>query len=111
MKREHRLRKGPEFDTAYAKGTVIGGPLVVLRLFPNGLGYARWGFAVGKKLAPLSTTRNRVRRLFREAVRSVDEQNSYDIIITARREALTATLDELRSGIVRGLEKHRRAAQ
>ena len=111
MKREHRLRKGPEFDTAYAKGTVIGGPLVVLRMLPNELGYARWGFAVGKKLAPLSTTRNRVRRLFREAVQSLDGQESYDIIVTARREALTATLDELRGGIVRGIDKHHRAAQ
>ena len=47
-----RLRKGREFDTAYSKGTVTNGPLFVVRVFPNGLGHNRWGFAVGKKLAP-----------------------------------------------------------
>lgn len=106
MKREFRLRKGPEFDTAYAQGTVIGGPLVVLRVLPNTVGHPRWGFAVGKKLAPLATRRNRLRRLFRESARSLESSISADIIVTARREALEASFTQLLAAIERGLRKH-----
>jgi ribonuclease P protein component len=105
MKREFRLRKGSEFDTAYSEGTVIGGPLVVLRVLPNLLGHPRWGFAVGKKIAPKATVRNRVKRLMKEAARVSAFPGSADIIVTARREALSASCAELRHALERGLAR------
>ncbi len=105
MKREQRLRKGTEFDEAYSKGTVVGGPLVVLRVRPNECGYSRWGFAVGKKIAPLSTTRNLMRRRLREAARSLGWSASQDVIVTVRREALGADYATLREAIQRGLHR------
>lgn len=105
MKREQRLRKGTEFDQVYSEGTVINGPLVVLRVRPNEVGYARWGFAVGKKIAPLSTTRNLVRRRMREAVRSMGWNESQDVVVTARKEAIVADFASLRAAIERGLRK------
>lgn len=105
MKREQRLRKGAEFDQVYSEGTVVGGPLVVLRVRPNALGHARWGFAVGKKIAPLATTRNLVRRRMREAVQSLGWDGPQDVVLTARKEAVGADYQALRAAIERAVRK------
>lgn len=110
MKREERLRKGTEFDQAYSQGTVIGGPLVVIRVSANNVGHARWGFAVGKKIAPLATVRNLVRRRMRQAAGSLEWDESQDIVVTARREALGASYAEITAAIARGLAKSRRTS-
>lgn len=90
-----RLRKGSEFDSTYAKGSVFNGPLFVVRSVPNGLKSNRWGFAVGKKLVPKATGRNRVRRRLRAAAASVEFPGGFDIIVTAKAKALMATFPEL----------------
>ncbi|WP_322796675.1 ribonuclease P protein component [Tepidiforma sp.] len=96
MKRARRLRKGVEFDTAYQKGTVERGPLLVVRVVPNGLGRDRWGFAVGKRLVKLAHDRNRARRRLREAALRVQPGGTgRDIVVVAREAALTASIEEL----------------
>jgi ribonuclease P protein component len=96
MKRAERLRKGREFDTAYSKGTVVSGPLLVVRVLPNGLDYSRWGFAVGKRLAKHATDRNRTRRRLREIARALPVRPGYDVIVTARNGCLEATSNRLK---------------
>ena len=91
-----RLRKGREFDRVYAEGTVVGGPLFVVRLAANQLSEARWGFAVGKKLAPKSVVRNRVRRRLREAARESGFPGGRDYIVTARPRLLEASFQDVR---------------
>ena len=108
MDRSRRLRKGPEFDTAYQKGTAVRGPLLVVRVSPNGLGRDRWGFAVGRRLAPLAHDRNRVRRRLREAARQAGGEEGRDIIVVAREGATTASVAELAEELRRLL---RRAAK
>jgi len=108
MDRSRRLRKGPEFDTAYQKGTAVRGPLLVVRVSPNGLGRDRWGFAVGRRLAPLAHDRNRVRRRLREAARQAGEEEGRDIIVVAREGAKAASVAELAEELRRLL---RRAAK
>ncbi|MBA4179217.1 MAG: ribonuclease P protein component [Anaerolinea sp.] len=105
VERARRLRKGTEFDTAYREGTVIGGPLLVLRVRANGLGVTRWGFAVGKRIAPLATRRNRAKRVLSEAARGVAVQGGLDIVVTARAASLDASFDALRRAIERALER------
>ena len=89
-----RLRKGREFDTAYREGTVVSGPFFVLRHRANGLAGARWGFAVGKKMAPSSVVRNQLRRRLRAASRSVIVEGA-DIVLTTRPSALKAPFANL----------------
>ncbi|PFG73347.1 ribonuclease P protein component [Tepidiforma thermophila] len=108
MDRSRRLRKGPEFDMAYQKGTAVRGPLLVVRVSPNGLGRDRWGFAVGRRLAPLAHDRNRVRRRLREAARQAGEEEGRDIIVVAREGAKAASVAELAEELRRLL---RRAAK
>lgn len=105
MERARRLRKGSEFDTAYSEGTVIGGPLLVLRVRANGLGIARWGFAVGKRIAPLATQRNRTKRVVREAARQIAVEPGWDIVVTARGAALDISAVAADAAIRRGLAK------
>lgn len=105
MRREYRLRKGPEFDTVYAKGTVTNGPFVVLRVLPNDLGHPRWGFAVGKRLAKQSVRRNRLRRRLRECARLLAVTAGADVVVTAKAPAMSASAAELRSALVRSLTR------
>ena len=90
-----RLRKGREFDRVYSEGTVIGGPLFVLRVCQSEVSGSRWGFAVGKKLAPRAVVRNRVRRRLREAARLVSFPGGHDYVVTARPRLLDATFSEI----------------
>lgn len=105
MKRAERLRKGREFDTAYSKGTVVSGPLLVVRVLPNALEYTRWGFAVGKRLAKHATDRNRTRRRLREIARTLPVRPGYDLIVTARNGAPAATSNRLKVALSSVLAK------
>lgn len=105
MERSQRLRKGDEFDTAYREGTVVSGPLLVLRHLANGTEDVRWGFAVGKRLAKHAVDRNRAKRRLREAARQVPVQPGHDIIVTARAGSLTADFASLRAAIQRGIAR------
>nr|WP_297807966.1 ribonuclease P protein component [Tepidiforma sp.] len=111
MDRSRRLRKGREFDTAYQKGTAVRGPLLVVRVSANGLGRDRWGFAVGRRLAPLAHDRNRVRRRLREAGRAAARtgaERGRDIVVVAREGALSASVAELERELARLLGKAER---
>lgn len=105
MRREYRLRKGAEFDTVYSEGTVVSGPLVVLRVRPNGCGHPRWGFAVGKRLAKKAVVRNRTKRRIRECARSLEGIGGFDIVATARGGALEASSGELSMALARIVRK------
>ncbi len=107
MERARRLRKGEEFDTAYRKGTVTGGPLLALRRTPNGLEVTRWGFAVGKRLSKRAVVRNRTKRRLREAARVIPVVPGYDVIVTARQGATEAPFAELRAALLALLKRAR----
>lgn len=101
-----RLRKGPEFDDVYREGTVLNGPLFVLRARPNTLNHHRWGFAVGKKLASHAVVRNRTRRRLRSAAQlhapAPDPSRPHlDIIVTAKAALLTANFSRISREIAR----------
>lgn len=105
MERAFRLRKGSEFDSVYREGTVVGGPLLVVRYLANEEGHPRWGFAVGKRLAKRAVVRNAVRRRLREAARQIEGVAPADIVVTARAGALTASYRELARALERALRK------
>lgn len=87
------------------------GPLLIVRVSANGLARDRWGFAVGRRLAPLAHDRNRVRRRLREAARRVGVgAEGRDIVVIAREGALMASVDELAGELGRLLARSRRSA-
>lgn len=106
MKRARRLRKGDEFDRAYREGTVLSGPLLVVRVLSNSIGHVRWGFAVGKKMLPLSVDRNRVRRRLREAADALELTLAADVVVTARPGASHASVTQLSAAIMAALARN-----
>ena len=111
MKRVNRLRKGSEFDTAYSKGTVIGGPLLVVRWLPNEAGVPRWGFAVGKRLSKQAVKRNRTKRRLKSVADSLVMRQSIDIVVTARNGAIEATQADLGRALAKALRRAGSAEQ
>jgi ribonuclease P protein component len=105
VERARRLRKGSEFDTVYQKGTVVSGPLLVVRHLPNADGPTRWGFAVGKRISKKAVERNLVRRRLREGARVLPVTPGRDIVVTARAKALEASFSELQAALAAVLER------
>ena len=77
------LRKGSEFDRAYAEGTVHNGPFFVLRVSGNAVGATRWGFAVGKRQFPKAVERNLLRRRCKSLAMTA-ESDGYDVVMTVK---------------------------
>ena len=105
MERARRLRKGSQFDTVYSKGTVISGPLLVLRVCANEGPETRWGFAVGKRISKRAVVRNRIRRRLREAARSFAVAPGRDVVVTARQGTLDASFAALRASLEKSLRR------
>lgn len=61
---------------------------------PNGLDHNRFAYAIGKRVGN-AVTRNLVRRRLREIVRMVPLRPGYDLVISGRPEAASASFDEL----------------
>ena len=67
---------------------------------------ARFGLTVTKKTVPLSVQRNRIRRRFREALRTgaaLCAPAGHDYVLVARENALHAPFDQLKNDIAAAL--------
>lgn len=105
MRPSQRLRKGREFDSAFEGGITQVGPLFVVRtLERSGTSAVRWGFAVGKKLAPGAVERNAIRRRMRAACDALDVATGRDIVIVARGRSRTASVAEMLASLRRQLK-------
>jgi len=69
LPRETRVVRGADFERAWKQGSRARGDVLLVVAAPNGLGLARYGLSVGKKVWKGAVQRNRVRRIFREAFR------------------------------------------
>lgn len=102
--RSSRLRKRRDFLAVQSSGAVVHARHFVLLVMPGGAG--RVGITVSKKIGN-AVTRNRVKRLVREAVRQWGEGSwapaDRDVVVVARRSAASASLVE----VARDLERHR----
>ena len=110
MSKLGRLSKGREFDQVYREGVAVSGPLLVLRCLRTEVSdptapaeCAKWGFAVGKKLAKLSVDRNHARRRLRECARTYEITPGTLLVITLRPAGLRAPYESLRGGLGRAL--------
>jgi len=83
MRGEEYLTKPEQYALVYKNGRSWRSDLVVMKAMPNGLVSSRCGLSVSKRIGK-AVTRNRVKRLLREILRSKPLEPGWDIIFIAR---------------------------
>lgn len=96
LPRPLRLARSEDFARVRAVGQTFRGRLLLLNVAPNGLPHNRYGVVAGKKLGG-AVVRNRVRRLFREAVRATNAglNSGWDVVLVAHPSAAEQTASEI----------------
>jgi ribonuclease P protein component len=91
-----RLRQSSAFLRLRQEGMVKRHPALMISYVPNGLEQNHYGFITAKTLGK-AVTRNRIRRLLREAVRLQHPQfrQGYDVAFIARPDAVGKPFQEI----------------
>ena len=106
MKESRALTKRAQYVLVYQQGEAWVDSLLVMKALPNGLSLSRYGFSVTKKVGK-AVQRNRLRRLFREIMRVQVLKPGWDIVFTARREAVAADFHQLERAVTKLLTQTR----
>lgn len=105
-----RLRRSTDIAAARKTGRGVRDSAFIARLRPNDLSIMRLAVSAPRTVG-ISTIRNRARRRVREAFRqacaAADTAAGQDIVVTARREALTADFSALRIAATAALGRPR----
>jgi ribonuclease P protein component len=102
MRRKNRLRANADFKRLRREGRTWAHPLLVLSVQPNGLGYSRFGFAIGRRLGN-AVDRNRIKRRMRESVRMRLKRREiaagWDVVLIARHPIRNASFHQVDEAI------------
>jgi len=101
VKREQRLRSAADFQRVRDQSPrVWPHPLLVLRVAPNDLDYARVGITVSGRVGK-AVARNRIRRRIREALRARFSSlaTGYDVLVVARPASVQASWLDLNAAL------------
>lgn len=106
MQSKFRLKKSFQFNYIYRKGKCVSSDKIALYYAPNRNNNLKIGVSVSKKVGK-STVRNRIKRVFKEACRSILPRISvkYNYILVARMDAQTLTFNEVVHTLESLLEK------
>ncbi len=100
------LTKRRDFELVFKEGVTSASKYLVMYAKPNELSFNRLGLSVGKKVGK-AVTRNRIKRLMREAMRKLLQgvALNYDFIIIARRSSAEGELNDFIQDIKRFLTR------
>jgi ribonuclease P protein component len=100
VRKENRLASEADFRRTRSEGRSWAHPLLGLHARPSGATHFRAGIAVGKRVGG-AVQRNLVKRRVRELLRArlAELTPGWDVVISARPPAATATFAELSSAI------------
>ncbi len=108
LPREKRLVKGRDFERAYQKGKKVGTQGFNINILPNRQQLTRVGIVVGKKFSKKATDRNRIKRIFREAVGAIYDsvRPGLDIVLFVKKVNSTEPkLETLKNELKKELER------
>jgi len=109
--KRRRLRRGSEFRKAFEQGAKVDTRLFRLVGHRNGSAEDRLGLAVGRGVGP-AVTRNRVKRLLREAFRrSARSLGGWDLVVVARAPAGVSNQQEVDRELGGAIERLLRRAE
>ena len=97
-KHEH-LRKPAEFRRVYERRCAVSDNLLLIHGLRNDLAYSRLGMSVARKVGS-AVTRNRLRRLYREAFRLSRDGLPVGVDLVLIPKSAKATLPELQASLV-----------
>lgn len=118
----HRLSRATEFRAVYAARVKKASGAFVVFGTPNARAECRLGLAVGRRAGP-AVTRNRIKRLIREAFRLLQHElpasreGRYDLVVSVREpvkptlESCQAMLSDLAGAVHREWERRGRRAE
>lgn len=108
MKHTIPLNQNRDFRRLYGRGRSVAGPLVVMYVMPNRLGYNRLGITASKKLGG-AVGRNRARRLIKEAYRLNETRllRGFDLVLVARNRLLQAKCPQVERALLQAAEQVR----
>ncbi|GHO44479.1 ribonuclease P protein component [Ktedonospora formicarum] len=94
LPRAGRLRKNGDFQRVRQRRQSVSSRLLILAWSPCGdstLAISRVGFVVSKRIAKNATTRNYIKRLLSEAVRSLGHEipQGLDLVLSARPQIVS----------------------
>ena len=100
------LRKNWQFRKVLKRGKKYISRHAVIFYFKNGLPYSRFGFSVSKKVGN-SVVRHRVKRLFVESYRRMQEDipPGYDIVVIAKKNTVNMDYHQCRQDANKFLKK------
>jgi ribonuclease P protein component len=100
VERARRITSADDFGRAREQGRAFRDARLVILVRPNGLQTTRFGFITGKRLGK-AVVRNRLRRLLREAARSLcaDTRDGFDVVIIATRQAVGSSYHAIRESM------------
>ena len=83
--RRVRLLNQADYGRVFAQAAKSNDHCFTVLYRPNGLGHARLGLAVSRKVARLAVARNRIKRVVRESFRLIQHRlPALDIVVIAR---------------------------
>jgi ribonuclease P protein component len=90
------LKKNRDFLKVYRKGTSKANPVLVLYIMKNREGFNRVGISVSRKVGN-SVTRNRIKRLIKEAYRKRIGyiSSGYDMVFVSRVQAKYSNFQQI----------------
>ena len=101
-----RLHKTDEYSSVFAFRRAIKGTFLIVHYRPNGLGQARLGVVVAKKLARRANTRNLVKRIVREQFRRRrGALSAVDMVVRLHAPVALATRRMLHDDVTRLMER------
>lgn len=107
LDKKFRLRKQKDFDRISKEGVYFPEHFLLMKALRNDLEITRFGFIVSNKISSVAVKRNRIKRLLREAVRSLQNnlKEGYDCLFIARNGIMEKEAHEINSAVERLLRK------
>ncbi len=105
LPRKNRIKKRKDFEKVFKGRFTTVGPFFILKHIKSGQGDVRCAFVFPVKQEKSAAKRNRVKRLFREAVRSIitNIEEGCEMIFIIRKRAKDVSYSEIKEEVIKVL--------